>query len=648
MKTRQRLGRIGLGVTTVLALAATVTFVGVFAAGEKAGAYRSPFDVAFSPDGKVLAASDHTAGTVALIDPASGSVRQVACQGSPADVAWAPDGAKLYVAERGAGTAAEIDPGAGKVLRRFDVGPYPVGVAVAAKRKLLVVSNVGLNSVSVVDLGTGKEKARLGGFSHPRRIAVTPDEALAVVGNLMPFGDASEPTQSCHLTLIDLAGVKVAGEIKLPSGCVAIRGLVISPDGKWAYAVHTLGRFTLPTTQLERGWVNTNAMSMIDLAKKEVYATVLLDRLTEGAADPWGLAISADGKTLWASLAGVHQAAWIDLETLHLLTEGKLDDVQKLTPKVPEAPRHFSSIWSEIKAEPEKRKLLANDLAALYGCGLLVRRPLPCNGARGIALSPDGKQLAVAAYFSGEVLLVEANPVGRTKVTAAVSLGKSREPDDLRKGEQIFHDAHFCFQHWLSCATCHPETRADGLNWDLLNDGIGNPKNAKSLVWSDKTPPAMARGVRASMDVASLAGFKFILFLQPEEKDVECVRAYLRAIGPDRSPYLTPDGKLTEKAKKGEAIFKSEKAGCAKCHPAPLYTDKQMYDVGTRHELDRSGEFDTPTLIEMWRTAPYLHDGSAKTIEEVLKKHNPKDQHGVTSHLSKEEIEALVEYVLSL
>ena len=63
---------------------------------------------------------------------------------------------------------------------------------------------------------------------------------------------------------------------------------------------------------------------------------------------------------------------------------------------------------------------------------------------------------------------------------SSLSLGTVREPSLERKGEMLFNDAQLCFQGWQSCASCHPaDARADGLNWDLLNDGIGNPKNVK-------------------------------------------------------------------------------------------------------------------------------------------------------------------------
>ena len=64
--------------------------------------------------------------------------------------------------------------------------------------------------------------------------------------------------------------------------------------------------------------------------------------------------------------------------------------------------------------------------------------------------------------------------------------------------------------------------------------------------------------------------------------------------------------------------------------------------------IDTGKAFDTPSLVEVWRTAPYLHDGRAATIEDVLKKHNKDDKHGSTSNLTDQQIKNLAAYVLSL
>lgn len=594
---------------------AFVLVTGASPAGSDSSVYRSPLDVAFSPDGKLLAVSDHTAGAVVLIDPASGKVvRQVALKGKPAGVAWSPAG-RLYVAELGAGSVAEVDAAAGRVLRRLAVDPWPMGLAVAGAD--LLVANRATNRLTVVDLATGKPRASIPVPREPYFIAVSPNGLQAVVGNGLPAGNSLDPMTSAAVSIIDLVALRCTANIRLPAGSSQVRQVAISPDGKWAYAVHTVGRTNLPTTQLERGWVNTNGMSVIDLTARKLYATLLLDQPSEGSANPWGLVVSKDGKTMWVSIAGTHRLARINLAGLHKLL---------------------------AKSKPQQRAEYVNDLAVLYRNDLIQKIRLKGKTPRGLALAPGGGRLAAAMYFSGTVILTDT----RTgKPAATVAVGPNPRPDQVRSGEMIFNDATYCFQHWLSCSTCHPDARSDGMNWDLLNDGLGNPKNAKSMVWSHKTPPVMARGRRPSMEVASAAGFQHIQFRVVKDSTLKAVQAYLRSLEPVPSPFLV-GGKLTAQAARGKVLFKSRKVGCTVCHPAGLLTDKKIYDVGTRGPLDRVDAFDTPTLIELWRTGPYLHDGSAATLQEVLTKSNKKGKHGVTAHLSEAQIADLVAYLMSL
>jgi cytochrome c peroxidase len=72
------------------------------------------------------------------------------------------------------------------------------------------------------------------------------------------------------------------------------------------------------------------------------------------------------------------------------------------------------------------------------------------------------------------------------------------------------------------------------------------------------------------------------------------------------------------------------------------------HNVGTRGARDKSSSFDTPALIEAWRTSPFLHDGSAATLREVIVEKNKEDKHGKTSHLNEEQVDDLVAYLLSL
>lgn len=606
-------------------------------------AYRSPFDLAFSPDGSMLAVSDRTAGYLYALDAQTGDLsRTVRLRGKPSALAWG-SAEKVFVCEYDAGTVAEVNVRTGEILRRFFVGPKPIGLAAAPKRGILVVCDHGLNTISIVDTATGSQQTLISGGNHPYSVAITPDERMAVVANLLPTGPAVEHTSTSVLTLIDLDKSKRIAEVTLPDNSAAVRGIRISADGQWAYVVHTRGRTMLPTTQLDRGWVNTNALSIIDLDgtggfQTRPYATVLLDTVTEGAADPWGIALSPDGETAWISIAGAHQIARIELNRLHKLLAGQSGD-PALT-----QPGDAAAIWQQIKGDPSKRDQLSYHLSALYAADLMTRVPIAAKGPRAIALSPDGKQLMVASYYSGEVLALDPD---RCRVLKRIGLGPQPAPDAVRHGEFVFHDGRHSFQHWLSCATCHPGGRADGFNWDLLNDGIGNPKNARSLLWSHKTPPAMSLAIREDMEEATQKGFEFIQFREIEEGDLNAVRAYIRSMEPEASPYLV-NGQLSEKARRGKEVFEDAAVGCSACHPAPLFTSLKTYNVGTRSALDRSDIFDTPTCIELWRTGPYLHDGSAVTLKEVVTTKNPNDKHGRTSHLSQDDLDALVEYLSSL
>jgi cytochrome c peroxidase len=142
-------------------------------------------------------------------------------------------------------------------------------------------------------------------------------------------------------------------------------------------------------------------------------------------------------------------------------------------------------------------------------------------------------------------------------------------------------------------------------------------------------------------------GFEHILFnSQPQKEVIDCVVAYIESLKPVPSPYLD-HGKLSRSALRGEKVF--ENAGCADCHTPGLFMDSTPHDVGTRASLDNAAdEFYTPTLVELWRTAPYLHDGSAPTIRDAITARNPAGNHGRISSLSAEEIEHLCAYLLSL
>ncbi len=192
---------------------------------------------------------------------------------------------------------------------------------------------------------------------------------------------------------------------------------------------------------------------------------------------------------------------------------------------------------------------------------------------------------------------------------------------------------------------CREGNKYHGLNWDLLNDGFGNSKNTKSMLLAHETPPAMATGIRASAEVAVRAGIRHIQFAVRPDEDLVAIDSYLKSMKPVPSPYLM-NGGLSPAAKRGQMVFK--KANCAMCHCGPHLTDLEQYDLGMGRGQDKARPMDTPTLIEVWRTAPYLHDGRAANLRSLLVEHNDLDLHGRTSALSEAELKDLLAYLLSL
>jgi cytochrome c peroxidase len=145
------------------------------------------------------------------------------------------------------------------------------------------------------------------------------------------------------------------------------------------------------------------------------------------------------------------------------------------------------------------------------------------------------------------------------------------------------------------------------------------------------------------------AGIQHIQFAVPPEEDKvpESIDEYLKSLQPVPSPHLV-NGKLSESAERGKKLFFSEQINCGKCHPAPLYTDQKLHDVGSRGELDRRNTFDTPTLIECWRTAPYMHDGHYATMRDLLEQGKHGARGSDLGSLTEQELNDLIEFVLSL
>jgi cytochrome c peroxidase len=224
-------------------------------------------------------------------------------------------------------------------------------------------------------------------------------------------------------------------------------------------------------------------------------------------------------------------------------------------------------------------------------------------------------------------------------------------PAVIRRGKLLFFSSHtpdLSRDRWMSCASCHFDGEHDGRTWMFT----AGPRNTTSLRGAVDTLP-----LHWSADRNEIQDFEFT---KPNAElaapnagrsaDLDALAAYVLSLQMKPSPWAGDVGR-------GRAIFNRADVGCATCHRAPLYTDSTLssvpyllHDVGTGDAPEeRLGPaFDTPSLRGVWDTSPYLHDGSAATLRDVLVTRNANDRHGHTSQLSESELTDLIAFLKSL
>jgi YVTN family beta-propeller protein len=586
--------------------------------------YLSPIEMAFSPDGHSLYVVCQDSDEVRIVDPDSANVVGSIHVGHiPRGIVLSPDGRRLYVTNASSDSVSVIDTSSRQVVQTLAAGFEPVGVVVDKSGATLYVANRLSSDVSVVDLASGKEIKRLLAGRGASYLALSPDGKWIYCTHIYPNAGAFRSEPDSEITIIDTSTRRVVDR-KALHNVAGMFHVAASADGKLVAVAQLRPKNLIPLAHVEHGAVFGDSLTLFG---DDVGATVQIpiDELDRYYALPWGVAITPDKSKIFLTTAGSQSVTAIDVPRL-------------------------------LKTVRTRRQPFANDLSASAEY-VTARIPVGHN-PRGVALSPDGKRLYVANRLDDTLSVIDTET---QKVTSTIDLGGPKGIDALRRGERLFYTADFSFQGQFGCANCHLDATIDGLQWDLEPDGFGKDiVDNRSLENLAGTEPFKWNG--GNPDMPTECGprtekffFRSQSFTQQQLTDLVTF-VYSLPYRPNR--HRLANGELTPAQERGKAIFErtSTKRGvaiaeanqCTYCHSGPKYTNQKQIDAGTGKLTDRSPVIDVPQLSNVAYSAPYLHDGSAKSLEEIWTIYNPKDTHGVTNDLTKDELNDLIEYLKTL
>lgn len=258
-------------------------------------------------------------------------------------------------------------------------------------------------------------------------------------------------------------------------------------------------------------------------------------------------------------------------------------------------------------------------------------------GPSAVALGADGR-VYVANTRSDSLSVIAA---GRRREVARVALGPAVEPTPEERGEALFHDATLSLRGWMSCASCHTDGHTNHRLSDTLGDGnYGAPKRVLSLLGvADTRPYAWDGGMRRLEDQIVKSVKTTLRGRALTDGEVADLSAYLRTL---EVPALRggPAPEAEPLAAAGRAAF--DRYTCNRCHREPTYTSPGAHDVGLADELGTT-RFNPPSLRGLRLGRRFFHDGSARSLAEVLARHP-----GNGVEVSGEDLPALIAFLKTL
>ena len=586
--------------------------------------YLSPIEMVSSSDGRLLYVVCQDSDEVRIVDvPSNRVIGRVPVGRMPRGIAMSPNGRRLYITNAWSDGVSVIDTATLQVVQTLPTGLEPSGVVADAGNATLYVANRLSGDISVIDLKSGQETKRLLAGRGASYLALSPDGKRIYCTHIYPNAGPFRSQPNSEITVIDTER-QIVVERKPLHNVAGVFHVALSADGRLGVAAQLRPKNLIPLAHVEHGWAFGDSLTLFGQDVGEP-VQIPIDELDRYYALPWGVAITSDKSKIFLTTAGSESVTVIDIPRL-------------------------------LKAVRTRPQPLVNDLSASADY-VLARIPVGHN-PRGILLSPDGKRLYVANRLDDNIAVIDTNS---DKVISTIDLGGPKTVDALRRGERLFYTADFAFQGQFGCANCHLDATIDGLQWDLEPDGFGKDiVDNRSLESLAGTEPFKWNG--GNPDMPTECGprtekffFRSESFNQQQLTDLVTF-VYSLPYRPNRSRLS--NGELTPAQERGKEIFQRTKYKngnpipdsnqCATCHSGPKYTNQKQIDVGTGKLTDRSPVIDVPQLSNVAYSAPYLHDGSARSLEEIWTVFNPKDMHGASNDLTKDQLNDLIEYLKTL
>ena len=561
------------------------------------GGTRAPSALLFRPDGKRLYLTEQNENKVTFLDPDSGKIVARIDSGGeqPVALALAPDGKTLAIANSFSGSIGIIDVEKQTLQKQIPLRGMPQGIVIAPSGLAFVSLNQ-LDQVAVIETQTGSVIKRISVGRHPGALALTPDKTHLLCANM-----------GGTLSILDMTSQTETARIPVPA--INLRGLTVASDGKSVLLAGQQPHNEQPTDRPEALW--SNVLLNVRIGEEGGGGTVErvlnLDKPDYGAADPCGVALDPKGETAFLTLTGTHEVAIVPAR---LAAAGES----------PIRPAH--------------------------------RLPIGCCPSA-ITLRPGTSEFWIADHLGNALAVLPATDFSASKtpdMPRRIGLGTPTFSPSLRlRGRFLFASAHLTRGRHFTCESCHPNMGTDGLNWKFVHikdDGI-DLKATRDLRGNLLLTAPYGWGGR-DQDFEDFVNHEVVGLLRTRKlvhSEVHALWDLVNETPPMPNPYRNSDGTLTEAALRGKALFAGE-AACNKCHEGGQNggTAKTMW-VGTTPENVR---LDVPHLEGAYDTAPYLHDSSAATLEEVFTKGNRKQKHGKTHLLSPAQMQDLLAYVREL